>query len=418
MHALVESKRTLEEYDGLDEALPIDSCEGRTYLLVHKETGAHVKLSSGAYHVLRGFRSGRSFEQMADELRKSGGDPSISGERLCYSYIDVINRLYRLHHAPSQTNAFTLWFKHRVIAGSLSRRIGRSCSFLYDPRLAALLLVAISAALWSIRSISLKLNLDTSAFFPAYCLFLLSLLAHEFGHASASARFGVDPGDIGFGIYLIYPSFYTDVTATWRLSRLKRIVVDLGGNYFQFTVGSLFLACFHYTRWQPFRLAFLMILYTGLFSLNPIFKFDGYWVVADLLGVTNLASQPQRIFRRGLDRLFHRPSRPLPWSNATTSLLFIYSSVSICVWSYFILHLVPSVWIRMSSLERRVLSALALIHAGGTPRWADLRQIIISVFLLVISFVMVWRAARSIVLPAWARLRPGQSAGAKLESLP
>ena len=40
-------------------------------------------------------------------------------------------------------------------------------------------------------------------------------------------------GNIGFALYFIYPAFYTDVTKVWRLPRLKRAVVDLGGIYFQ-----------------------------------------------------------------------------------------------------------------------------------------------------------------------------------------
>ncbi len=37
---------------------------------------------------------------------------------------------------------------------------------------------------------------------------------------------------IGAGIYLVWPSFFTNVTDSYRLSRAARIRTDLGGLYF------------------------------------------------------------------------------------------------------------------------------------------------------------------------------------------
>jgi putative peptide zinc metalloprotease protein len=37
---------------------------------------------------------------------------------------------------------------------------------------------------------------------------------------------------IGVGIYLVWPSFFTNVTDSYRLSRAGRLRTDLGGVYF------------------------------------------------------------------------------------------------------------------------------------------------------------------------------------------
>ena len=41
-----------------------------------------------------------------------------------------------------------------------------------------------------------------------------------------------EPGEIGFGVYLVFPAFYTDVTDSYRLGRAGRVRTDLGGLYF------------------------------------------------------------------------------------------------------------------------------------------------------------------------------------------
>ena len=54
--------------------------------------------------------------------------------------------------------------------------------------------------------------------------------------------FGALPDRIGIGIYVIYPALFSDVTAAWRLSRGQRVLVDLGGSYFQLLVTVALLA--------------------------------------------------------------------------------------------------------------------------------------------------------------------------------
>ena len=50
-------------------------------------------------------------------------------------------------------------------------------------------------------------------------LFILNSMFHEFGHAAACRHFGADNGGVGFGLYISFPVFYTDVSDIWRLTR-------------------------------------------------------------------------------------------------------------------------------------------------------------------------------------------------------
>ncbi len=121
-----------------------------------------------------------------------------------------------------------------------------------------------------------------------YALFLLGVLLHELGHVSAAYRYSSRIGHIGVGLYLVFPVFYSDVSHAWSLSRRQRAAVDLGGLYFQ----GIFLAAVDLLvllRGDPLWAALSwMSTLAMLHTLNPFFKFDGYWLLSDLSGAVNL----------------------------------------------------------------------------------------------------------------------------------
>ena len=128
----------------------------------------------------------------------------------------------------------------------------------------------------------------------AYALLsLIVLLVHELGHASASHRYKVRPKSIGFGFYIFFPVLYTDVTASWLANRTQRVIIDLGGFYFQmvlmlffiplgviFDLPKVFISIFVWDN-----------IFIILYNLNPLFRFDGYWILSDLFGITNLRTK-------------------------------------------------------------------------------------------------------------------------------
>lgn len=128
-------------------------------------------------------------------------------------------------------------------------------------------------------------------FFLFYSVIVGSMFLHELGHASACRHYECPHGPIGFGVYLIFPSFYTDVTKAWRLPRLHRTVVNLGGLYFQ----CLIVVCAGSYAWlygDEFWLRVVWITnFMMLHTLNPMLKQDGYWVLSDLSGLRNLHAQ-------------------------------------------------------------------------------------------------------------------------------
>ncbi len=123
-------------------------------------------------------------------------------------------------------------------------------------------------------------------------LFLLAnyvgLFLHELGHASACIRCGIKHGPIGAGIYLVFPTFYTDVSETWSLPRRSRTVVDAAGMYVSLTLATVAVVLYFATKEPLFGLIALIYDVTVLLNLNPFVRMDGYWLLSDALGIPNL----------------------------------------------------------------------------------------------------------------------------------
>lgn len=113
-------------------------------------------------------------------------------------------------------------------------------------------------------------------------------LFHELGHSSALMRFEEEPGRIGVGVYFIMPVFFSDVTNAWKLKRYQRFIVDFGGMYFQLlTMLSLYI-CNFFIKSSLLNLAVILSALQILSNLNPFIKLDGYWMLCDILGITNI----------------------------------------------------------------------------------------------------------------------------------
>jgi putative peptide zinc metalloprotease protein len=153
---------------------------------------------------------------------------------------------------------------------------------------------------------------------------LASMMIHELGHAAASARFGCPPGAIGAAIYLLFPVMYTDVTRTWRLAPRQRAAVDLGGVYFQSMVASA-AGIWALATGSAFATWLLwMNALTMLHMLNPMYKLDGYWLLTDLSGISNLHARMSATLRGLLARLVGRKPAAPAAGTVQGTVLYLY----------------------------------------------------------------------------------------------
>src|SRR5689334_24307901 len=128
-------------------------------------------------------------------------------------------------------------------------------------------------------------------------LSLVSAMFHECGHAAGCRYGGARPGKIGVGVYMVWPAFFTNVTDSYRLSRAGRLRTDLGGLYFN-AVFMLALAGIYIATSSEVLL--LVIAFTHLEMLEqlmPFVRFDGYFILSDLIGVPDLFARVAPILK-------------------------------------------------------------------------------------------------------------------------
>jgi putative peptide zinc metalloprotease protein len=131
----------------------------------------------------------------------------------------------------------------------------------------------------------------------AFALTVLGIFWHELGHLAACHRFGGRHGGIGVGVYWCLPAFYAEVHGAWLLPRLQRAAVDIGGIYLQATFVML-LGCAYLIEPSPASLSAIIVSqFLMLHTLNPVLKFDGYWLLCDLAGNHNLHESLRRTLR-------------------------------------------------------------------------------------------------------------------------
>jgi putative peptide zinc metalloprotease protein len=119
-------------------------------------------------------------------------------------------------------------------------------------------------------------------------LTLAGMALHELGHLAACHRFGVKHGGAGIGIYWCVPVIYAELHGAWMMPRMQRAAVHGAGVYVQCiyltAVGALYLCFESPALLVAMAWSHLLVLH----AINPLFKFDGYWLLADLAGVQDL----------------------------------------------------------------------------------------------------------------------------------
>jgi putative peptide zinc metalloprotease protein len=141
---------------------------------------------------------------------------------------------------------------------------------------------------------------------------------HELGHGYAARRFGCRVPAMGCAFIVLLPVLWTDTTGAWRLtSRRKRLAIDGAGVTVELT-----LAAFASVAWAvlppgPGRdmahlLAGTAWITTLLVNLNPLMRFDGYYLFADALDEPNLQDRSFALGRWRLRELLFGFGDPPP----------------------------------------------------------------------------------------------------------
>jgi putative peptide zinc metalloprotease protein len=139
----------------------------------------------------------------------------------------------------------------------------------------------------------------SNLFYLYLSMFTIKML-HEFGHAFAVRRFGGQVHTMGLMFLIFNPLPYMDAGAAWSFrSKWKRAFVGAAGMVFEIFTASCAMLVWANTgeglvHSLAYNIMFIASVSTILFNINPLLKFDGYYILSDLLDIPNLHQQARR----------------------------------------------------------------------------------------------------------------------------
>lgn len=149
-------------------------------------------------------------------------------------------------------------------------------------------------------------------------MLVVSAVVHEFGHAYAARRAGCRVGRMGVAVMVLVPTLYTDMSDAWTLpDRRRRLQVGLAGVAAEGVLVLLALALWPLLPEGAARSALVALATTALattlaINLNPLMRFDGYYLLSDLLELPNLQSRAFALWRWRLRRRLFAVDMPPP----------------------------------------------------------------------------------------------------------
>ncbi len=169
---------------------------------------------------------------------------------------------------------------------------------------ALLVLVAIFSLITTDESLLSPLGnlLDPDQLVIFFLLFVITKVFHEFGHAFLCKYFGQRQGRQGgevhsMGIMLLVftPIPYVDTSSSSALkSKWERLAVGAGGMFVEVIIASIAAIIWANTPAGSalhgicYKLMLLTSITTLIFNANPLMRYDGYYILSDLLEMPNL----------------------------------------------------------------------------------------------------------------------------------
>jgi putative peptide zinc metalloprotease protein len=250
------------------------------------------------------------------------------------------------------TNVLCIRFKgfdpDRLL-GWLDRRVGwffsPSCFFLCIAlAIGALLLVTAQFEVFQAKLPSF------GDFFASKNWFWLSLtlagtkVLHEFGHGLSCKRFGGECHEMGAMLLVLTPCLYCNVSDSWMLpSKWQRAAIGAAGMYVEIVLASVCTFVWWFTQpgllnYLCLNVMFISSVSTLMFNANPLLRYDGYYILSDLIEIPNLRQKATTILQSKLAAwTLGLPETPDPFLPQRRQWLFAIYTVAAAIYKWVVM---------------------------------------------------------------------------------
>lgn len=175
-------------------------------------------------------------------------------------------------------------------------------------------------------------------------VWILLKLWHETWHGIVCKHHGGEIREAGVLLVLFTPLGYVDASSSWSFpSKWKRIHVAAAGMYGEFFMAAIAALVWSQTSpglWNTLALNTMVMAstITLLFNINPLMRFDGYFILSDLLELPNLYTRSSQLIRKLSKRwiLGVKTLSPTNWKLRESWIYLTYGIASL-FWRIFII---------------------------------------------------------------------------------
>ena len=252
---------------------------------------------------------------------------------------------------------------------------------------------------------------------------------HELGHAFAAKRQGCRVPRMGVAFLVMWPMAYTDTNEAWRLpGRRARVQIASAG-----IMTELVIACWATLAWallpdgglrsSAFFVATLSWVATLVINASPFMRFDGYFILMDVLNMPNLHARSFALARWQLrEWLFQLgelpPERMTPMGHGCMVVfafavwvyrLLLFLGIALMIYHLFtkllgvLLFVVEIYWFIGKPIRSEIVAWLqrsAVIRQRRRSLWSGA---------LLLALGLILALPLPTLITSHAMLRPGQS---------
>ena len=368
------------------------------------------RLAEPAYRfigLLDGVRTvGRAWNLAAEQL---GDDAPTQGE-----VIQLLGQLYTANllqaEVPADTHTLFARYKkrkQREIAGYMMNIMFARIpifdpdaflnkwlsllGWIFSPLGAVIWVAVIAAGVWFIAQlpgwqdkITSRANsmLSPDNLILLYVAFALIKACHEMGHAISCKKFGKQSGTggevhiIGIMFLVFTPIPYVDASSSWALTnKWHRAIVGAAGMWVELAIASVAAMVWANSNDGTvvhnfaYNIMFVAGFSTIVFNANPLLRYDGYYILSDLLEIPNLAQRGKEYIYYLVKRYVWnvRFARNPAHTPAEKFWLFIYAIASFIMRIFVTLSIM---FYLTSVLEGTLIILAAGMTIAGLITWA------------------------------------------------
>ena len=373
------------------------------YVLQDPVAGSYWRLTPEQFCVLECLRERISLRELRDQLAKRfpQRNPSMSEVRLLVTSLAERRLLQSVRSGAAAGNhpPLSIALLRRVLQCLLFCRLPgfhparfltlfeRPVRWLMTPAMLSVTGVLLLAG-WGILLGDLEILVTevstASQYFSLQSLLLvwlmigLSKIIHEMAHGLMCRYFGRDCTEMGVAFLLCSPCLYCDVSDAWMLPRKSgRILIALAGPTAEVVVGTVSLLLWKFTstgllNQACLQLGVVSLVSSLLLNLNPLLRYDGYYILSDWLEIPNLRTRGDRAVGMAVRRLLS--GEPTQRSDDQTGwLAILLPAYAIAAWIYRWMLIVAIGVMLGQLLEPTGLSAAGVVFVGlqaiGSLTW-------------------------------------------------